>query len=617
MRGGASCVQMGEDASRTSGAEELATSLVAWEPTLRIEPERTVGRGLGRFLWALVWPLPVYAVLAVGLFAGAWFGPPEAWIGYGDPQLFMWYLGWVPHSVSHLQDPLLTTYLNYPYGVNLMWNTSVIVPALVLWPVTAAFGVATAYNVMTTAAVAFSAWTAYLAAGRYVRSSLAAAVAGLLYGFSPFMTLQSRGHAHVTIALLPPLVLLILDELFVRRRRSPLLLGALLGLACALQLLTGEEVLALTALAGALGVAVLAILRPRQAWAAVPRALLCLAACLAVFLPLAAYPLGEQLLGPQRVFGPLQQIGGAVMDLLGFVVPGRGMALTTPAAVALTGHFSAGVPENDGYVGVPLILLVLLALVLLWRRLLVRWALLTALLIGVLSLGPQLRTGGALTPVPLPWALVQRLPLMASGLPSRMALFVFLLLGLVLAVFLDAALRTGRRRLALPAASLVALALVPLAPHVPFPVSTAPVPAFFEPGGEVSRVPPDSVALVAPIADSHASEAMYWQAAAGFRFRMPEGDAFTPGPNLGPRDSYVGGTVRDLDAPDTPTPTVTPERRQRALDELRARHVRTVIAGPSPGRARIVAFLTAVLGRPPERTGGVDVWWDVDRGVAA
>ncbi len=98
--------------------------------------------------------LLAYLLLAVGIFSSTWVNPAGSWIGSPkDPQLFIWYLGWIPHKLTLFSD-----YLSYPDGVNLMWNTSMIFPALVLWPVTAVFGPVVAYNVLVTAGIALSAW---------------------------------------------------------------------------------------------------------------------------------------------------------------------------------------------------------------------------------------------------------------------------------------------------------------------------------------------------------------------------------------------------------------------------------------------------------------------------
>ena len=69
-----------------------------------------------------------------------------------------------------------------------------------------------------------SAWCAFLAFRRYVTSQAAAAVGGLLNGFSPYMTAHALGHPNLILAFFPRLVLLILDEL-IRQQRQDVRLG--------------------------------------------------------------------------------------------------------------------------------------------------------------------------------------------------------------------------------------------------------------------------------------------------------------------------------------------------------------------------------------------------------
>jgi hypothetical protein len=555
--------------------------------------------------------LLVYAALAVLLFARAWAHPATSWIGYDDdPHLFIWYLGWTPQEIAALRNPLFTMVLQAPGGVNLMWNTAVVAPAIVLWPVTAAFGAIASYNVLVTAAVALSAWCGFLAARRFVGSDLGAALAGLVYGFSPYMVAQSLRHPHVLLAVFPPLALILLHEILVGQRWSPLLAGGLLGAAAAVQFLTGEEILAYTALVAGLGVVLLAALHPAEVASRAPGAVAGLAIALGTFAVLAAYPLWFQFLGPQRVSGVLQPPGVYVNDLLGFFVPSNLMALSGGPTGSITGRFTGNVSETDAYVGIPLVALLVVACVLGCRRPLVRWAAPLAAAAALLSLGPRLHVGGTVLPIPLPGALVARLPLMESAVPSRLMLFAYLGIALVLA---DLVSGVGRRRgLALAA---VAVALVPLVPRWPYPSTDARVPAFFQPGGEVARLSPADMVLVAPYADHLSSVAMLWQASSGYRFRMPEGEAFVPGPSLGPPPSHLRTTFEALEG-GVPVPASATDRAT-TLGELAALDVDTVVAGPGPGHDRIVAYLTAVLGRPPVPTGGVDVWWDVRPGAAS
>jgi hypothetical protein len=477
--------------------------------------------------------------------------------------------------------------------VNLMWNTSMIFPALVLWPVTAAFGPVVAYNVLITGGIALSAWLGFLAARRFIDQPLLCFAAGLVYGFSPALVAQALGHPHVVVALFPPIALLLGHEILVRRGWRPAIAGALAGAAAALQLLTGEELLATTLLITLIGAVLLALLHREQVRAALPHAVRATGAAVVTFSVLASYPLAFQFLGPQRVYGNVQQSDVYVSDLLAFVAPSNLI------------HFTGNRAENDAYIGVPLAILFAAGVVLGWRRAWIRWIGLMTFVVALLSLGPHLHVNGAVTPVWLPWAAVAQLPLMGSALPARLMVVAFLGVGLVAAAVV--AMRTARPWRIASGVALVA-GLVTIAPSLPYPSSSAGVPPFFKPGGGVERLAPGSTLVVTPFSSKQSTDAMLWQAVANYRFRMPEGDAFTPGPYLGPHPTYMQSIFDALDA--GKSVKLTPEVRARFVADIYQSGVTGgIVVGPSPGRAAIVTFLTEIEGSPPVEDGGVSVWW--------
>ena len=62
------------------------------------------------------------------------------------------------------------------------------------------------------------------------------------------MASQISGHAHMFVAIFPPLLLLFADEILIRQRRRAWFVGGLLGFAAAAQLMTGTELLAISVL---------------------------------------------------------------------------------------------------------------------------------------------------------------------------------------------------------------------------------------------------------------------------------------------------------------------------------------------------------------------------------
>jgi len=544
------------------------------------------------FAWVA---LLVYALLALAMFSSTWVDPAGSWIGSPkDPRLFIWYLGWIPHELSAGDNPLYTDYLSYPDGVNLMWNTSMLLPALVLWPVTAVFGPVVAYNLLITAGIALSAWFGFLAARRFIDQPLMSFVAGLIYGFSPGLTAQGLGHPHVVLALFPPIALILGHEILVRWRLHRVVAGGLAGAAAALQLLTGEEMLALTLLIAAVGVALLALLHRGEVRAALNSAVTAALAGLVTFGVIAAYPLAFQFLGPQRVSGDVQQPDVYVSDLLAFAIPSRFI------------HFTGNASENDAYVGLPLLIVFAAGLAVGWRRPKIRWAGSMALIVAILSLGPHLHVDGRITPIGLPWAAIAELPLLGSALPARLMVIAFLAIGIVVAYASTIAIR-GSRPWRWAAGVLLVAGLAAIAPSLPYPTAPAVAPTFFRPGGDVEMIPPGSVVLVTPFSSHKSTDAMYWQAVANYRFRMPEGDAFTPGPYLGPRPTFLQATLDALE--EGSTVAVTPDTRAMFAADLDSHRITTIVVGPSPGQDAIVSFLTDVEGRPPVDDGGVKVWW--------
>ena len=549
--------------------------------------------------------LVLYALCAVALFANVWAAPASSWIGSPkDPALFIWYLGWIPHQLSLGQDVLITNHLSYPPGVNLMWNTSMVFPALALWPVTAAFGPVVSYNALMTGALALSAWLGFLAARRFIDNPFACILAGALYGFGPGMLAQTAGHPQTTVALFPPLALILAHEILVRQRLNPMVAGGIAGLAAATQLLTGEELLAVTLVIAVIGVALLALLTRGQVAEKLPHAARAVVTALVVGGALTAYPLAVQFFGPQRVFGDVQPPDVYVTDLLAFVVPSH--QLIQPGfATDIANRFTGNSTENDAYLGVALVVLFVAGMITRRERASMMWAALMTMVVALLSLGPHLHVLGHNTGLPLPWAAVSLVPLLGNALPSRLMTIAMLGVGIVVAGLW--AERSPSPRGRVTASAILVIALACIVPALPYPTHAAQLPAFFAPGGAAGTLPNGAVVLVTPFSSKESTDAMFWQAEAGYGFRMPEGDAFTPGPYLGPHPTYLESELDRIDR--GATADVSDEAIARSRADLAALGVQSAVAGPSAGRAQIVRFLTAVLGAAPVETGGVYVWW--------
>lgn len=511
--------------------------------------------------------------------------------------------------MSHLQHPLLTSHLNAPAGANLMWNPLMPLAGVVVSPVTAFAGPVVGFNLIATLGLALCGLAATASAARFVSFAGSAIVAGIAYEISPFAIVQSQAHQAVVLgAVLAPLVLLLLHDILISKRRSVRAGGLLLGLAAAATFYTWEESLAATALAGMVGVIAAAVNQPRASWLLARRALPCLGLAAAVALVIAAPGLLLQFFGPQRLMANVRQDDRYVTDLVSLIIPTHNQLLAPGGAVTTSHAWTGNGSEWDGYLGLPLLVVAVAAMLLLPRRAEVRW-LATCLFLGItLTFGPSLHVAGHDTGIPLPWALLRRFPLLDNLLAARFAWLPALAAALLLALAVDAALLHRRRMLAVLTLAAVAVTLLPR----PLPASPVSTPSFFT-EGDVKRIPEGSVALVAPFARAQAGAPLVWQAEADMRFRMPEGYVLLPGPGgsvvSSPPETNVSRVMEAVAVGERPV--LDSEARRAFTMDLHRLQVQTVIVGDMPHSAEMISLFTELLGRPPARTGGVAVWWNV------
>jgi hypothetical protein len=526
-----------------------------------------------------------------------------------DIRLFAWYLEHGPWSVLHGRNPLYFATMNAPAGVNGMWNTSLLLPALLMAPVTALAGPLAAYNLLFLLGLAAGPVCALPLFRRFVRSGWAAALGALLFGFSPAVLTAGIGHINLVLTELMSLMLVLIYDL-AAGRRDVLTGGVLLGLAAAGQLFTSEEILFQTGLAAVVGGLVVLATQP---WAVsapgLARAGRGLGVALCVFLAICAGPLWLQFWGPLHQHGSPFTLSFYEADLRGFYVPAHMFWLATRGSSAFAASYGGGPAEYMAYLGVPLLLAAPLVGVARIADRNARMLLGVGLVFAVFSLGGTLLVNGRQTGVHLPWGAVEGWPVFGSALPDRFALVVGLAAAGLLAIGLDWLIATGWRTAPLLGAVLAAACVVPLLPR-PYGATAAPAaPPFFS---DTQRwIPAGSTVLVLPYPTGTQTLPLAWQAASGMAFQMPGGYFIGPGPG---GQAYVGGPVPPPTAvtlihieQGQPAPAITPALRAQFQQDLSGWGARDIVAGPG-ARPALTAFVQAIVLRPPIRAGGVLLW---------
>jgi hypothetical protein len=599
-----------------------------------------------------------YLLAALAVTLWLWRDPASRTVAGNpyDTDQFAWFLRYDATAIAHARLPaLVTTAMNAPQGVNVMWNTFMLLPGILLAPVTLLFGPQTSLTVLLTAGFAGSATAMFAVLRRWDAGTAGAALGAAVYGFSPALLHSAIGHYDLQFAVLPPLIIDAVLRLATGRAgarggdrggRPPgqvLRGGAWLGLLVTAQLLISEEILLDCAIAGALFVLVPAASRPRQVASRVRTLTGGLAVAACVTAVIAGYPLWVQFLGPLRQHGSPFTADFFKNDLSGFVVPSSFMLFHTAGSAAEAARFQGLLPEYLGYLGWPLIVVLVLAAIRFWRLLPVRASAVACAVLGVFSLGGTLLAGGHEHPaIKLPWYWLQGLPVLNAVLPDRFSIVADGAAAALLAFSADAAVPAfaayaARRlpRLASgwrPAAVVMSGALLAVLPLVPKPLPAAaatPVPPGWSAVFASLRLPASAAVLVVPLPMSTFTEPLRWQADTGqpdalvggyFMGPGGHGQAYTDGSGIpaagrflnfmwaesaaGLPRSVAAGVPATADAPSMRPGWVNGKQMLAQIAAWRVAAVVAVTTRTSP----LGTYLLALLGPPTAASGDVLAW---------
>lgn len=404
---------------------------------------KLLGRDAAFFLalsLAATWPLALHF--------GSHVPGLETWAErslFPDSTINLWNLWWFRHALLDLhQSPFQCPLVFHPQGADLWFHTLAPLHGLVALPLQRVAGLAAAQNALVMLNLAASGLAACVLGRGCGLSSWGARAAGAVFAFAPVASGHlAVGHFEVLSTFWLPLELLA----FLRLVKSPgwrpaLALGALVGLspwASHYALVYGLEMLAVAALVHA------AALR-RRSFAFLG---LAGAVALAGMLPIAWHL--RSALAPAA--GPNRDFTWLAVDLASFVVPAFTHPLLGPPLEALQLRLSGPLPlpqEHTAFLGFTCLFLAVRAL----RRPTApgvprRLLLALVAVFAVLALGAELQVLGRNSGVPLPAALLDRVPIVRlARAPGRHVLVAMLGLGLLAGAGLETLRRPWLRGLA-------------------------------------------------------------------------------------------------------------------------------------------------------------------------
>jgi len=379
-----------------------------------------------------------------------------------DFWIYPWNNWWVKKALTEGHSVYRTPCLFYPRGVELYWHGFNWFSTLVWLPLQAVFGALAGHNVTILLTYVVGAYTTYLLAYEVTRSHPAAFVAGLIYAFYPHR-FSHRGQLKLLSNQWNPLFAFFLVRL---TRRGRLRDGVGAGVGLALAALCGWHQMLLSGLWGAMWLA-WSLLSERRRWnrrtlmALALGGLLCVALIAPFLVPMLA-ALGRAQEADLVPSGSNEKS----TDLLAYMLPNRehSLFLLDGLGGLYDRYFHFGGPAA----AVGWVTLLLAGWGALKRcREALPW-LLSAAILAVLALGPELQVNGRVVPgFPLPYALIK--PTIVGDFirhPNRFNIVLPLPISVLAAMGVQAILERWRTR-----GTALGLALLIL-----FEYSVAPVP---------------------------------------------------------------------------------------------------------------------------------------------
>ncbi len=564
----------------------------------------------------------------------------------------IWFLEWGYYALAHGHNPFFTQLQNYPFGINLGINTSMLALGVVFSPITALFGPIVTWNILMRLALVLSAASMCFVLRRWTSWWPAAFIGGLLYGFSAFTTFFSLGYLFLIFIPLPPLIFLFLHEILVRQRWRPVRAGVGLGLVCAVQYLISSELLASTVLMAAIASLLALIVRRKDLKAKLPYIKTAFIPALVIGGVLLIYPVVFAFAGPAHLSG-VPKLRKAHSDVLGHIVPGHLIRFVPHVFKSVWRNFTLYFYSAPTYQGIPFLIAIAAIVVWLRKRPVVLLAGVMAAIAFVLSLGSSLDVHGHIYAIPLPFTILAKLPV-ADGLTAgRFSMFIDLFGAAIVAVGVDEIHRRltqsdRLRSLSRPEKGVVAAVVVaavalvvaiPLLPRHSQDTSPSKISSFFT-SSAAGAIPPGSVVLTYPYPAAPTGQSLFGnrdvaavgdalldQAVSGMHFDLIGGYGWTPGPadvspNPTPLDPLAVEDLFNASFYGSPTHAEKAVLSHANLTEdlrlfLHRYNVGTVLVLPI-GRnpAAVVDQMTTAIG-PPTHAHGVTTWFHVQERLAA
>lgn len=400
----------------------------------------------------------------------------------GDNPMFLWNLWWTKYALLDLKtNPFFSNYIFYPVGIGLATHTFVFLHGLISIPLQLLFGLTIANNIIIILSFVLSAYGAHLLINYLIKDNLSAFIGGIIFAFCPYKFAHLLGHYNLIATQWLPFYIFFLIRL-TKEKRAKNKNAFLAALFLSFTALTDFYYL--------IFLIIFTIIYLSYVFLQDKKVMINSDFFKAMVLFLTTFallisPLAFMLISEIKEGSLPGQPGGAreyVADLLGFFIPSVLHPLFGSMVRPVTKNFVGNACEWTVFIGYSVILLVMMTIIKFSKNREVRFWLLSALIFFLLSFGLYPHVRGQEIKIPLPFFIINYLPLINNlRAPSRLSLMLMLSLAVLSAFSLRFLLKETKRLWLKYALFILFLAIISFEYlAIPFPMFKTQIPAVYE-----------------------------------------------------------------------------------------------------------------------------------------
>ncbi len=351
-----------------------------------------------------------------------------------DPLSYIWFLDWIKYALIHGVTPFETNKILSPVGVNIAWSgANGITPAILFFPITLFWGPLVSYNLLVVLSPVLNSFFAFVLCLYVTKKTIPSLIGGYIFGFSSYVIGQMYAHLTLYMVFLIPLIVLTC-LMFYQDKINKFLFVIILGFLLALQFNILIETFATMTFFGLISLLVIFLIDKGNRKRTLRLGLYVIFSYIfaAVILSPSLYyiVIGSPL--TPKVFNSTSYYSS---DLLNFIIPTHVTWLGGNLFSFISTKFTGNLSEEGTYVGIPMFFLLLMYFKEFWNTATAKILFVIFLVILISSFGPYLHILGHIL-FPVPWLIIDKLPLIKHALPTRFPMFFFLPLSIIVSIWL-------------------------------------------------------------------------------------------------------------------------------------------------------------------------------------